>query len=67
MTSVCGLLTWWGICWTYIRFYAGTKAQNIDRRQFNYRAPLQPYAAWYALIFCSIILLVCPPFAICSI
>lgn len=44
---------------TYIRFYGAAKAQGIDRSTLPYRAPLQPYAAWYGLIvrlaflFCS--------------
>jgi amino acid permease len=69
LTSVCGLISWAAICWTYIRFYngrsfidyetqsseprlisfIGMKAQGIDRSTLPYRAPLQPYAAYYAL------------------
>ncbi|KAM0756257.1 amino acid transporter [Meredithblackwellia eburnea MCA 4105] len=56
MTSVAGLLTWAGICFTYIRFFKGAKAQGIDRTSFAYKAPLQPYAAYYGLIFCCIVL-----------
>ncbi|KAL8280450.1 hypothetical protein RQP46_007098 [Phenoliferia psychrophenolica] len=56
MTSVCGLITWAGIAYTYIRFYNGCKAQGIDRSEFPYRAPFQPYAAYYALIFICVIL-----------
>ncbi|SCV73725.1 BQ2448_6155 [Microbotryum intermedium] len=56
MTSVCGLLTWSGICWTYIRFNKAMKAQGISRDTLVYKAPLQPFFAYYALIFSSIIL-----------
>ncbi|KAM0755400.1 amino acid transporter [Meredithblackwellia eburnea MCA 4105] len=56
MTSVAGLLTWWGIAYTYTRFYRACKVQNIDRSEFPYQSRLQPYAAWYALIFISFIL-----------
>jgi hypothetical protein len=38
MTAVAGLLTWFGISFTYIRFYAGMKAQGIDRK--TCRSPL---------------------------
>ncbi|VDB91570.1 unnamed protein product [Peniophora sp. CBMAI 1063] len=55
MTSIAGLLTWFGICVTYIRFYAGMKAQGIDRTTLPYYTNLQPYAAWYAAIFIVII------------
>ncbi|GAA5965192.1 hypothetical protein JCM8115_005386 [Rhodotorula mucilaginosa] len=56
MTSVCGLLTWWGICLTSTRFYAGLKAQGIDRKMLPYRAPFQPFLAYYGLIFSSVVL-----------
>ena len=58
MTSIAGLMTWGGICVTYIRFYAGTKARGINRRTLPYTSRLQPYAAWYAAISCFIISLV---------
>lgn len=50
MTAVAGLLTWFGICLTYIRFYGGMKAQGIDRTTLPYYSKLQPYAAWYAML-----------------
>jgi amino acid transporter len=52
ITSVAGLLTWFGISITYIRFYKGMKAQRFDRTTLPYHSNLQPYAAWYAM--CSI-------------
>jgi amino acid permease len=58
MTSVAGLMTWFGISFTYIRFYAGMKVQGIDRKTLPFSSPLQPYAAWYAAIGCLVICLV---------
>lgn len=55
MTSIAGLMTWFGICVTYIRFYAGMKAQGISRKSLPYVSRLNPYAAWYGAIFCPII------------
>jgi amino acid transporter len=55
MTAVAGLMTWFGIAVTYIRFYAGTKAQGIDRSRLPYSSKLQPFAAWYAAISCLLI------------
>ncbi|KAF8211454.1 amino acid permease [Mycena galopus ATCC 62051] len=55
MTSVAGLMTWFGICLTYLRFYKGMKAQGYDRTNLPFASSLQPYAAWYALIFCLVI------------
>lgn len=58
LTAACGLLTWWAISFTYIRFHKGMKAQGISRdslpykNRFNHNA----IAAWYAIILISIIL-----------
>lgn len=43
-------MTWFGISFTYLRFYAGMKAQGLDRKKLPYSSKLQPYAAWYAAI-----------------
>ncbi|KAI0798668.1 amino acid permease [Irpex lacteus] len=51
MTSVSGLMSWFGISIIYTRFYAGVKAQGLDRRSLPFRAPLQPFAAWYSAAF----------------
>lgn len=56
MTAVAGLMSWFGICVTYLRFYSGLKAQGIDRSTLPFVSKLQPFAAWYALVFT---LLVC--------
>ncbi|KAJ7774222.1 amino acid permease [Mycena maculata] len=51
MTSVAGLMTWFGICVTYIRFYEGMKIQGYERKHLPFASPLQPFAAWYGMIF----------------
>ncbi|BGP33941.1 hypothetical protein JCM10296v2_005750 [Rhodotorula toruloides] len=56
MTSVCGLITWAGICLTYIRFHRGLRAQGIDRTLLPYKSPMQPFAAYFGLIFACIVL-----------
>jgi len=55
MTAIAGLLTWFGIAYTYIRFYEGMKVQGIDRSTLPFTSSLQPYAAWYAAISCLVI------------
>ncbi|KAI0036688.1 amino acid permease [Vararia minispora EC-137] len=50
MTSVAGLMTWFGIGVTYLRFYAGMKRQGIDRRSLPFWTRFQPFAAWYTVI-----------------
>ncbi|KAH9082039.1 amino acid permease/ SLC12A domain-containing protein [Lactarius deliciosus] len=57
MTSVAGLLTWFGISYTYTRFYAGLKAQGIDRKGLPFSSRLQPFAAWYSTVSCLVICL----------
>lgn len=58
MTSIAGLVTWFGICVTYIRFYKGTQAQGMDRSKLPYYSKFQPYAAWYALCSITVIMIV---------
>lgn len=55
MTSVAGLMSWFGIAVIYLRFYAGMKAQGMDRTKLPYYSRLQPYAAWYAATSCLLI------------
>ncbi|KAL0950947.1 hypothetical protein HGRIS_007699 [Hohenbuehelia grisea] len=55
MTAIAGLLTWSGICVTYIRFHKGFRAQGFDRSKLPYASKLQPFAAWYGLIFSLVI------------
>lgn len=39
----------------YIRFYKAMKAQDISRETLVWRGVLQPYCAWFALVFCMIV------------
>ncbi|KAF8167918.1 amino acid permease [Crassisporium funariophilum] len=55
MTAVAGLMTWFGISLTYLRFYKGMKEQGIDRTKLPFASKLQPYAAWYSMCFCLFI------------
>lgn len=63
--AVAGLMTWFGIAVTYLRFYKGFKRQGLDRSKLPYASPLQPYAAWYALcacVFICFVRLLCYPY-----
>ncbi|KAF8148387.1 amino acid permease [Crassisporium funariophilum] len=55
MSAVAGLMTWFGICLTYLRFYKGLRAQGFDRRKLPFASRLQPYAAWYSMCLCLFI------------
>jgi len=50
MTSVAGMMTWFGICITYIRFYKGMEFHGIDRKTLPYWTRFQPFPAWYGAI-----------------
>lgn len=50
LSSITGLITWGCINFSYLRFYYGCKKQGIDRREFPYVAPLQPYASYFGLV-----------------
>lgn len=53
LSSVSTLIVWTSICITYVRFYQGMKHQGIPRNSLPFRAPFQPYLAWFAIIFSS--------------
>ncbi|KAI9036183.1 putative amino acid permease [Aspergillus affinis] len=58
LSTVAGLIAWATLCFCYIRFYAGLKAQGVSRSSLPWMAPLQPYAAWFGFIGSTIITLV---------
>lgn len=60
-------MSWFGISLIYIRFHAGMKAQGFNRKDLPYSSPLQPYAAWYAMIWCIIICFVRHVFGLCHV
>ncbi|WVQ95325.1 hypothetical protein IAU59_002421 [Kwoniella sp. CBS 9459] len=57
ISAVTGIITWWGILLSYLRFYYGLKAQGKTRDGFPYRAPLQPYLSWYGFVFLTLVML----------
>ncbi|GAA5902677.1 uncharacterized protein JCM6883_007205 [Sporobolomyces salmoneus] len=54
--SVGGVVSWAAICFTFVRFYYGARAQRINRIVFPYRGRFQPFAAIYALCGFSLLL-----------
>lgn len=55
LSSVSTLIVWTSISITYVRFYRGMKHQGIPRSALPFRAPLQPYLAYFAMGFSSIV------------
>ncbi|GAA6028004.1 hypothetical protein JCM8097_001825 [Rhodosporidiobolus ruineniae] len=56
LSSITGLITWACINFSYIRFYHGCKKQGIDRNEFPFKAPLQPYASYFGLFMLLVII-----------
>ena len=46
-----GLIDYIVMCITYIFFYRACKAQGVDRKTLPYTGYLQPYCAWFALVW----------------
>ncbi|SAM05048.1 hypothetical protein [Absidia glauca] len=57
MTSMCGMITWTCIGVTYLRFYAGLKAQGIDRTTLPFKSPFQPFSGYYVVVSTMIIVI----------
>ncbi|KAK1453082.1 amino acid permease [Colletotrichum melonis] len=50
ITTVAGLIGWIVIEITYLRFFAGLKAQGYSRNELPYKVSGQPYISWAALV-----------------
>ncbi|THH12746.1 hypothetical protein EW146_g7405 [Bondarzewia mesenterica] len=55
LVSTFGAITWMCICYSHIRFMKALTAQNISRDSIPYKAPMQPFGSWLALISTAII------------
>ncbi|WVF69298.1 hypothetical protein IAT40_004074 [Kwoniella sp. CBS 6097] len=58
LTAAAGLMTWWGVCLTYIRFEKGLRDQGIAKSSLPYSNFLnkRAFAAKYAIVMITIIL-----------
>lgn len=52
------LLNYLGTVITYLHFHEALRRQGIDRNTLPYKGYFQPYAAWYALCTCFIMILI---------
>jgi len=57
ISSITGLITWLIILVSYLRMYYGLKKQGLSRDDFPYKAPFQPYASWFGVVFVFLVLL----------
>lgn len=51
LTSLSGFIVWGTVGATYIRFRRGMEAQGFDRSTLRYANPLQPFLAWWVLVW----------------
>ncbi|KAF2124171.1 histidine permease [Dothidotthia symphoricarpi CBS 119687] len=56
ITAVAGFIAWSCVCICHLCFMRALKAQNIDRDTLPFKSWGGKYLAWYALIFCVIII-----------
>ncbi|EPQ25903.1 uncharacterized protein PFL1_06576 [Pseudozyma flocculosa PF-1] len=56
LSTVAGLFAWATVSWAYLRFRKATIVQGYDRSALPYRARLQPYTSWFAIVALAIII-----------
>lgn len=58
IATIANVFTWISISIAYIRFHAALKAQGYSRdKELRFRGPWQPYAAWFSLIYFTLVTL----------
>lgn len=57
LTTVANLFTWFSILIAYIQFRKALIAQNVNRDELLFKGRFQPYTAWFALVYFTIIIL----------
>ncbi|KAI0160056.1 proline-specific permease [Hypoxylon sp. FL1284] len=57
ISAVSTLIVWSAICVTYLRFYYGLRHNGISRDALPYKAPMQPFMAYFAICFCLVVAL----------
>ena len=55
ISAVSTLIVWCSICITYLRFFYGLRANGISRSSLPWKSPFQPFLAYFAVCFCSIV------------
>ena len=57
LSAVAGLFAWGTSCVAYLRFRKACVLQGYDRNALPYRARLQPYASWFSIIMCGLVII----------
>ncbi|KAJ1019067.1 hypothetical protein NDA18_006218 [Ustilago nuda] len=56
LTALSGILTWFSIAITYLRFRAGLKKQGISRSTLPWKSSLSHFAAYWTLVVIGLVL-----------
>jgi len=56
LVTIAQLFTWVSICIAYLRFRSALIAQNVDRNTLIFKSIGQPFTAWFALVYFSVII-----------
>ncbi|KAI4156394.1 MAG: hypothetical protein LQ340_000299 [Diploschistes diacapsis] len=57
VSAVSTLVVWGTIAVTYLRFHGALRHNGMDRDELPFKSPLQPFLAWFALGFSSLVAL----------
>ncbi|KAL1408460.1 hypothetical protein Q8F55_005272 [Vanrija albida] len=57
LTSLSGFIVWGTVGATYIRWRRGLEAQGFDRSTLHYAHPLQPFLAWWVVVWAVLLVL----------
>ncbi|KIX07961.1 uncharacterized protein Z518_02615 [Rhinocladiella mackenziei CBS 650.93] len=55
LSAVSTLIVWASVCITYLRFYYGLKHNRISRSSLPFKSPLQPFLAYFAVAFSTVV------------
>ncbi|OAA48972.1 amino acid permease [Beauveria brongniartii RCEF 3172] len=57
LSAVSTLIVWASVSYTYLRFYHGLGHHGVDRDTLPYKSPMQPFLAYFAIVFCLVVAL----------
>jgi lysine-specific permease len=56
-TGLTGFITWFGVCYTHLRFRKAFAVQGHSINELKFKAKLFPVGTWFALIACVIVII----------
>lgn len=55
LSAVSTLIVWASVSYTYLRFYHGLRHHGVSRDTLPYKSPLQPFLAYFSIVFCLVV------------